>query len=298
MLHCLKRHLPWVLCVAVVAGCGGSGEPRVPTLTRSYRLPARGDRVAVGAGGRVYYTVSGGSPMGRPMGGPRNELQLVEANSKPGYPLKLEPGTQIKTVLADDKGLLYVGVREAGKDQLWVFPEQWEGKTPEAKAKLTPELPGDLNGLFLGRESGTLFALCGDKWIVELKTDGTVARTIELPGDSRPEDGGIDAQGNLYVRRTSGPVVKVKPDGTVDRAWAKTEAAAITSVRSVAVDSRGLVYVAASEGDVSLRAFDSSGALVFNILTEELKYAPERILVTPRDVLYAVEGAKVLEFRP
>jgi len=284
----------WLLGVVVLAGCGGSREAGPPRLSRSYRLPERAERFAVGSGGRVYYT---GSSYG-PMRGGRNELRVVESNSRAGQALKLDPGVEVKAVMADGLGSLYLGVREVGEDQIWVFPEQWGGEKAEAKAKLKPKLPGDLNHLFLGREPGALFALCGDRWVVTLKTDGTVVKTFELPGDSKPEDGGVDPAGNVYVRRSSGPIVKVKPDGAVDRAWAKSEAAAIDYVRSVAVDSRGVIYVAASEGDVYLRAFDAGGKLAFNIIAEELKYAPDRLVVTPRDALYALDGEKVFEFRP
>jgi outer membrane protein assembly factor BamB len=200
--------------------------------------------------------------------------------------------------MADGTGLLYLGVREAGDDEIWVFPERWSGETPEPKAKLEPELPGDLNNLFAGRQAGTLYALCGDNWVVALKDDGTVIQRVELPGDSRPEDGGVDSEGNIYVRRSSGPAVKVKPDGTVDQGWAKSEAAVIDYVRSVAVDSRGMVYVAASEGGIYLRAYDASGALAFNIVTEKLSYSPDRLVVASRDYLYALDGQDLYEFRP
>ncbi len=283
-------------CVAAFLGCGGSREGGPPRLTRTYQLPDHGEKFAVGASGRVFYTTSsrGMNPM---MGGGSNELRTVAANSRPEYPLKLEGGADIKAVVADGAGSLYLGVRDGGKDQIWVFGETW-GEKPEPKAKLKPELPGDLNGLFLGREPGTLFALCGDKFIVKLKSDGSVEKTITLPGDSRPEDGGIDRDGNLYIRRTSGPIVKVRPDGSLDPAWAKSDAAALDSVRSVAVDSKGRVYVAASEGSVYLRAFDANGSLLFNIVAEQLKYAPDRLLVTPRDTLYTLDARDVCEFQP
>lgn len=294
MARCGRCVVAGLCFAALLAGCGGSREGGPPRLTGTYRLPEHGEKFAVGAGGRVYYTTSP-RRMGM-MGGGSNELRLVEANSMPGYPLKLEPGAEIKAVVADGAGSLYLGVREGGKDQLWVFDETW-GEKAEPKAKLKPELPGDLNFLFLGREPGTLFALCGDKFVVKLKTDGTVEKTIELPGDSRPEGGGVDGEGNLYIRRTSGPVVKVKPDGAVDKAWAKSEAAALDSVRAVAVDSAGRIYVAASEGGVYLRAFDANGALLFNIVAEQVKYAPDALLVTPRDVLYGLDAQDVYEFR-
>ncbi len=285
-----------VACVVTLLGCGDSREAGPPRLAGTYRLADYGQKLAVGASGSIFYTASprGMGPMG---GGSSNELRVTDASSRPGYPLKLTPGADIKAVAADGRGALFLAVREGGKDQVWVFGETW-GEKAEPNAKLTPELPGDINGLFLGREPGTLFALCGDKFVVKLKTDGKVERTIELPGDSRPEDGGIDPQGNLYIRRASGPVVKLKPDGTVDREWAKSAAAALDYVRAVAVDSRGRVYIAASEGDVYLRAFDASGTLLFNIVAEQLKYAPDRLVVTPRDVLYALDGREVLEFRP
>ena len=280
-------------CAAALIGCGGAREGGPPRLTGTYRLPDHPDKIAVGPTGRVYYVATGGGMMR----GGTGELRVAEADSKPGYPLNLAGGVEIKALVADGLGSLYLGVREGGKDAIWVFDEAWTTGTPEPKAKLKPELPGDLNHLFLGREAGTLFALCGDKYVVKLKNDGSVLATVALPGDSRPEDGGVDREGNLYVRRASGPVVKVKPDGTVDRAWAQSAAAAMDSVRSVAVDSRGLVYVAGSEGDVYLRAFDATGALAFNLATEELTYAPDRLVVTPRDVLYALDGQKVCEFR-
>ncbi|HUT31999.1 MAG TPA: hypothetical protein VNE39_00850 [Planctomycetota bacterium] len=297
MIRCGWVAIAGSLCALLLVSCGGSGDGGPPRLTRTYQLPEHAEKMAVGAGGRVYYTTPsrGMGPMGG--GGSSNEVHLVEANSTPGYPLKLEGGVEVKAVLADGAGSLYVGVREGGKDQLWVFAETW-GEKPEAKAKLKPELPGDLNALFLGREPGTLFALCGDKFVVKLKADGTVEKTIELPGDSRPQDGGVDGAGNLYLRRASGPIVKVKPDGSVDKAWATSEAAALDSVRSVAVDSKGRVYVAASEGGVYLRAFDASGALLFNIVAKQLEYAPDALVVTPRDVLYGLDGRGVYEFRP
>jgi len=284
-------------CVAILLGCGASREGGPPRIAGSYRLPDSGEKFAVGASGRVFYTTSGRG-MGPMMGGGSNELRVVEANSRAGYPLKLEVGVDINAVAADGHGALYLAVREGGKDQIWVFGEDWPGEKPEPRAKLKPELPGDLNNLFPGREAGTLYALCGDKWVVKLKSDGSVLATVTLPGDSRPEDGGVDREGNLYVRRTSGPVVKVKPDGSVDAAWAKSEAAAIDYVRSVAVDSRGRVYISASEGGVYLRAYDPSGALAFNIVAEPLKYAPDRLVVTPNDRLYALDGREVYEFRP
>ncbi|MBM4032433.1 MAG: hypothetical protein FJ291_11680 [Planctomycetes bacterium] len=300
MVRCGRSVGAGLLCVAVLAGCGGSQEAGPPRLAGSYRLPEQSERFAIGARGRVYYTTSsrGMGPMGPMGGGPSNELHVAETSGTPGYPLKLEMGAEVKAVVADGSGALYLGVREGGKDQVWVFEETW-GEKAQPKDKHTPELPGDLNALVLGREPGTLLALCGDKFVVKL-TDGgkTAAKPIELPGDSKPEDAALDGAGNIYVRRTSGPIVKVTPDGALDKAWAKSEAAAIDYVRGVAADSRGRVYVAASEGGVYLRAFDANGALLFNIVAEQLKYAPDRLLVTPRDILYALDGREVYEFRP
>ncbi len=300
MVRCGWVAVAGLSCALLLAGCGDSGGDGPPRLTRTYQLPDHGDKVAVGAGGRVFYTTSprgGMGPMGPMGGGPATDVRMVEADSTPGYPLKLDGGAEVKAVVADGAGSLYVGVREGGKDQVWVFGETW-GEKAEAKAKLKPDFPGDLNALFLGREAGTLFALCGDKFVVKLKGDGTVEKTIELPGDSRPEGGGVDAEGNLYIRRSSGPIVKVRPDGLVDAAWAKSAAAALDSPRAVAVDSRGRVHVAASEGGVYLRAFDASGALLFNVVAKQLEYAPDFLVVTPRDVLYGLDGRRVYEFRP
>ena len=282
-------------CAAMLAGCGGSREGGPPRLTGTYRLPSSGEKMAVGASGKVFFTTAS-REMGM-MGGGSRELHVVEGDSRAGYPLKLAGGADVKAVVADGAGSLYLAVREGGKDHIWVFAETW-GEKPEPKAQFTPELPGDVNNLFLGREPGTLFALCGDKFVVKLKANGKVEKTIELPGDSRPEDGGVDRDGTLYIRRASGPVVKVMPDGSLDKAWAKSEAAALDSPRAVAVDSRGRVYVAASEGGVHLRAFDASGALLFNVVADQLKSAPDRLVVNPRDVLYALEGSEVYEFSP
>ncbi len=279
--------------LVAICGCGVERGKRPPRLARSYRLPERAECFAVGPTGRVYYVSSSFGARSS-----KNELRVVGADSKPGHALKLGFGVEIKAVVADGRGSLYLGVREGGKDQVWVFPENWGGDKPEPTAKLTPELPDDLNGLFLDYSTGELYALCGDHYVVRLRADGSVARTIELPGDSRPEDGGADKNGNLYIRRSSGPVVKVKPDGSVDTAWARSEAASLDYVRSVAVDPVGLVYVAASEGGVYLRAFETSGALRFNIVAKELEYAPDRLFVTRKGILYALDGDKVYEFRP
>ena len=277
----------------VVSGCGSSRDAAPPRLTRSVVLPQRAEQFAVGARGAVYHTVASYGARGA-----ANELHVLEANGSPGQSVKLDFGVEVKAVASDGRGTLYLGVREGGKDQIWVLPERASGEKAEPKAKLTPELPGDLNGLFMGREPDTLYALCGDNWVVKLKTDGSVVQRVELPGDSRPEDGGVDAQGNLYVRRSSGPVVKVTPDGTVDAAWARSAAATHDYVRSVAVDSRGLVYVSASERDIYLRAYDASGELAFNVVAEPLDSAPDRLVVTADDWLYAQSGQKIYAFRP
>jgi hypothetical protein len=281
----------WLLVFVAFAGCSGSREGP-PRLTGSYRLPERGEKFGVGARGTVYYTTSGYGPRSA-----KNELKVAEGSGKPGQPLRLDYGAEVKAVVADGRGKLYLGVRDGGDDQIWVFPERWGGDKPEPETKLKPDLPGDLNNLFLGRESDILYALCGDNWIVKLKSDGSVVKTIELPGDDDPEDGGIDAEGNIYLRRSSGPIVKVKPDGTVDGEWAKSEATVIDYVRSVAVDEGGLVYVAASEGDIYLRAYKPDGTLAFNVVAEELEYAPDRIVITPKGYLYALDGDKVYVFR-
>ena len=280
-------------CVWMLVGCGGAREVRPPRLARSVVLGQRAGQFAAGARGWVYYTVMS-------YGGPAaaNELHTVEANGSPGAKVRLEPGAEVKAVAADGLGTLYLGVRKDGTTQVWVVAEHAGGETVEPKAKLTPELPGELNGLFLGREPGTLYALCGDNWVVKLRTDGSVVQRVELPGDSRPEDGGVDAAGNLCIRRSGGPVVKVGADGTVDAAWAKSAAATHTSVRSVAVDSRGLVYVSASERDIHLRAYDANGELAFNVTAEPLASAPDRLVVTAADWLYAQVGQQVFVFRP
>jgi len=133
---------------------------------------------------------------------------------------------------------------------------------------------------------------------VKVKTDGAVAQKIELPGDSRPEDGAVDTAGNLYVRRSSGPGVKIKPDGTLDKEWAQSAAAAQESVQALAVDSRGVVYIAASDGDIRLRGYDAAGTLLFNVVEQALDRSPERLLVGRDDRLYALLGQKMLVFRP
>lgn len=298
MAHRRVRVLAAAVAAACVwCGCGASREGGPPRLTGSYQLADSAEKLAVGASGRVYYTTSPRGGMGMMARGSSNELRVAEANSRPGYPLRLDPGADIKAVAADGLGSLFLAVREGGKDQVWVFDETWGGDTVEPKAKLTPPLPGDLNNLVLNRQAGTLLALCGDKFVVELKPDGTVARTVELPGTSRPEDAGVDRQGNLYVRCSSGPVVKLKPDGSPDREWAKSAAAALDYVRSMTVDSQDGIYIGASEGDVYLRLFDPSGALVCNIVAEQLKYAPDRLVAARNDAVYALDGRSVLEFR-
>ncbi len=293
----MRRATKWLCFVVagvfVVGGCGGERGERPPRLARSYRLPERAECFAVGPTGRVYYVASSFGARSA-----KNELRVVGADSKPGHALKLDFGVEIKAVVADGRGSLYLALREGGKDQVWVFPEDWGADKPEPKAKLSPELPDDLNGLFMDYTTGDLYALCGDHYVVRLRPDGSAARTIELPGDSRPEDGGADKDGNLYIRRSSGPVVKVKPDGTLDPTWARSEAASLDYVRSAAVDPIGLVYAAASEGGVYLRAFETTGALRFNIVAKELEYSPDRLFVTRRGILYALDGEKVYEFRP
>jgi len=293
----MREAAQWVCLVALgvlaAGGCGRERGEHPPRLVRSYRLPERAECFAVGPTGRLYYVASSFGARSR-----KNELRVVGADSKPGHALKLDFGVEIKAVVADGRGSLYLGVREGGKDQVWVFSEDWGADKPEPQAKLTPELPDDLNGLFMDYTTGDLYALCGDHYAVRLRADGSVVRTIELSGDSRPEDGGADKNGNLYIRRSSGPVVKVKANGTLDPAWAKSEAATLDYVRSVAVDPVGLVYVAASEGGVYLRAFETTGALRFNIVAKELDYSPDRLFITRKGVLYALDGDKVYEFRP
>jgi len=286
----------WVLgwCVAVVAGavgCSSSREVRPPRLARVVRLPGRADKLVVGSRGRLYYTVSAYGPQAR-----ASEIRVAEANGSPGQSIELAAGVEVKALAADGRGTLYVGVSEGGKAQVWVFPER--GGEAEPKAKLEPELPDELHALLVGRRPGTLVALCGESWVVTLKTDGSVARQVELPGDGKPEGGGAGPQGNVYLRRGSGPVAKVTPEGAVDAGWAKSAAAAHDYVRSVAVDSRGLVYVAASDGEIYLRAYSGEGELAFNVVAEGLTHAPDRLVVTPDDWVYAVQGEKVYVFKP
>jgi hypothetical protein len=283
-----------VAALAALAGCS-SREGGPPRLTGSGKLQAGVERAAVGTGGTLYCTASSRGMMG----GDQNVLQIIEPSGSFGDKVKLEPATaEIKAIAANGRGKLYLGVKDGGKDQIWVLPEDARGDKVTPQAKLTPDLPASINGLVVGREGDVLYALCGDNWVVKVKTDGSVAQKIELPGDSRPEEGAVDTAGNLYVRRSSGPVVKIKPDGTLDKAWAQSAAAAQESVQALAVDSRGVVYIAASDGDIRLRGYDASGTLLFNIVEEALDRTPERLLIGRDGRLYALLGQKMLVFRP
>ena len=287
----------WVVVAAfaVLAGCSSSREGEPPRLTQSCRLQVGVERATIGSRGTLYCTTSS---RGMTSDG-QNVLQIIEPSGSLGDKVKLEPtSAEIKAIAADGRGKLYLAVKEGGKDQVWVLPEDARGDKVTPQAKLTPDLPGSLNGLAVDREGDVLYVLCGDNWVVKMKTDGSVAQRIELPGDNRPEEGAVDAAGNLYVRRSSGPVVKIKPDGTMDKEWAKSAAAAHESVQALAVDSRGVVYISASDGDIRLRGYDANGALLFNIVEEALERTPERLLLGRDDRLYALLGQKMLVFRP
>ena len=279
--------------VAALVGCGSSREAGPPRLTRSVNLPLRMEQFAAGSRGRMFCA---SSPR-RMMGGGQSALQMVEPSGSPGDEMKLATGVEVKAVAADGRGTLYLGVREGGKDQVWVMSEETSGEKAMPR-KLTYELPGDLRGVFLGREPGILYALYGDNGVAKLRTDGSVLQKVELPGDSRPEQGGVDKEGNVYIRRSSGPVVKIKPDGTIDKEWAKSAAAGHDSVQALAVDSRGIVYIAASDGDIRLRGYDAKGVLAFNVVAEALDRTPEQLALGRDDTLYALLGPKLLVFRP
>ncbi len=287
----------WVAAAAVaaLAGCSSSREGEPPRLAQSGKLQMGVERAALGSRGTLYCTTySRGS-----MGEGQNVLQIIDPSGSVGEKVKLEPTTaEIKAIAADGRGTLYLAVKEGGKDQVWVLPEDARGDKVAPQAKLTPDLPGTINGLAAGREGDLLYVFCGDNWVVKMKTDGSVAQRIELPGDSRPEEGAADAAGNLYVRRSSGPVVKITPDGMLDKEWAKSAAAAHESVQALAVDSRGIIYIAATEGDIRLRGYDAKGTLLFNVVDAALDQTPDRLLAGREGRLTAMLGQKILVFRP
>jgi len=288
-----RERLLVVFSAALAAGCGSSREGGPPRLARAHRLDARAEELTVGSRGTIYYTLSSYAARGR-----GKAIYVVDPGGTSSQAIKLDYSVTVKALAADGRGSLYVGLRDAGKDQVWIYPEEASGEKVEPKAKLKPELPGDLNSLVTGREPGILYVLCGDNRVVKLKSDGSIAAKIELPGDSPPRGAGVDQEGNLYVRRSSGPLVKVLPDGKIDQAWARSEAATIDYVSSLAVDSRGIVYMAASEGGIYLRGYHADGTLAFNVVAEPLDSTPDRLVVGATDRLYVLDGHTVYEFRP
>jgi hypothetical protein len=115
----------WVVmaALAVLAGCS-SQEGGPPRLAGSGRLEVGVERAAVGSRGTLYCTtVSRGM-----MSDGQNVLQIVEPSGGLGEKVKLEPSTaEIKAIAADGRGKLYLGVKEGGKDQIWVLPEDARG---------------------------------------------------------------------------------------------------------------------------------------------------------------------------
>ena len=294
-----------IVGLGVLAGCGSSREEAPPRLARSYALPQVGLHFAVGQHGAIFYVPhpprpSASEPSPEPVA--TNALAVVDPGGNPGQRIALAAPVVIKAVASDGSGLLYLGVWDGERDQVWVVSEEESGQGVEPRAKLPGRagLPAGLNSLFLARVDGTLYiyALCGEKWVVQMKTDGTIVRQIELPGDGRLECGGADAEGAMYLLRGSGPIVKLTPDGATDEAWRDSEAALLDAVGALAVDPRGLVYVAASDGDTTLRAFGPDGALRFNILVEQPRQPALELAVGSAGGLYVLTGRHVWLFRP
>jgi len=286
------RRLRWFMAavVACVAGCSSSESPLPPELMDVVDLDSAA-LLSVGRQGTLYFTLPKEA-------GPQSRHLLVVADpqGESRRALVLDPRAWIRAIAPDGKGSVWVALHLDGRDQVWSFPEAASGKNALPNAKLTPELPARLNGLFCSRDGATLFALCGNRWIVEIGTDGQRVRALELAGRGSPVAGGMDGEGNLYVYRLGVGLVKFGPEGQPDPQWLEGEAAAVQMIRAVAVSEDGLVYVAAKRGTFWLSAYDGRGQLAFNVVDAKLSEMPTNLAMGPKGRLYALVGQRLLIF--
>ncbi|VAW35701.1 hypothetical protein MNBD_DELTA02-1164 [hydrothermal vent metagenome] len=160
-------------------------------------------------------------------------------------------------------------------------------------------------GRFAMDDAGNLYIVDKlNKRIVVADKDGNYQRSITAKGKDFYgfNDVRVDGRGNVYAVDTVGASIYVFNDkgGLVTRFGGKAGEAGLVFPVSVAVNSKGLIYVA-DRYLSQIMVYNRFGALQFTLLSKGVIpgdiYHPSYIYIDKSDLIYIIDGARVQVFK-
>ena len=205
---------------------------------------------------------------------------------------------RISSVAVDQAGEVYVFHRGKKADPIVVF---------DAKGKFLRSwgrgMFGNPHGMRVDKQGNIWITDNGDHQVMKFTREGKLLLTLGIKGKAgtddktfnRPADLAFAPTGEFYVADGYGNsrFVKFSADGKYLGAWGKkgTGPVEFNTVHSVAVDSRGTVYVSDRENN-RIQIFDSNGKLL-RMWTH--LGATQNIFITPKDEVWVITHRNNIE---
>jgi hypothetical protein len=180
---------------------------------------------------------------------PQDNIWVVDRGST--QVIKFDPDGRIQLVMSRKPEAIAVRAGAPGGAGRGAAPEGRGGPPPEGRGVGAPPPPGGAPAAAAGGGRGP-----------------AGAAGAGIPGDSFVRTAGVawDAQGNVYVADGQGDgignarVAKFDKDAHFIKSWGQrgTEPGQFNSLRGIAIDAKGLVYVA-DGGNKRIQVFDADG---------------------------------------
>lgn len=207
---------------------------------------------------------------------------------------------RVSAVAADSKGQVFVFQRGKSADPVVVFNAQGQYLRSWGRGMF-----GNPHGLRVDQEDNIWVTDNGDHQIMKFSNDGKLLLTLGIKKQAgtddktfgKPADIAFAPNGDFYVADGYGNarVVKFSKDGKYLLTWGKPGKAPgeFNLVHSVAVDSKGTVYVSDRENN-RIQIFDPNGK-VLRAWTH--LGATQNIFITPKDEMWIITHRDNIENR-
>jgi len=206
---------------------------------------------------------------------------------------------RVSSVAVDSAGEVYVFHRGKKADPIVVFDAK--GKYLRSWGK---DMFGNPHGMRVDRRGNVWVTDNGDHQVMKFTRDGKLLLTLGVKGEKgedgnhffRPTDVAFSPDGKFfYVSDGYGNarVVKFTIDGKFVKAWGRhgTGPSEFNTVHSVAVDSKGILYVSDRENN-RIQIFDADGKFLRQWTHLG---ATQNIFITPKDELWVITHRNNIE---